>query len=625
MHDRLESRLLALARDTAALSEDLGYGELADRIEVDVAGSADRPANVVVVGEKKRGKSSLLNALVGQRDLLPVDADVATSCFLTLRHGTGFRVVAHDAEHPEGIEIERDEIAEYASVEGNRDPDDHERLLHEGVTSVEVELESPLLARGLVLVDTPGVGGLEAGHTEVTLATLRRADALVFVVDPDSPLRAPELRFLERATERIATVLFVMTKIDLYPGWQRVLEDDRGLIARHAPVFAGRPWAPVSSELRLEALEVGVRGDEVRSADMFQRSGFAALVEMLDEEVIQRADVLGLANVLHAAASALDRMATSEQTRIRAAAGDPRLVDELEAKQDRLRELTQGTAAWRQRSSEGFRRLDQDLQRDLQSRLRSARRGAEDRIDGGAPGFAESVERDYPAQLQAIWIDMTTNLQRGVADLVLDLAREFEADGADALALEVDLPQAVREMAPVARSEASESSFVDGLGPTMTGVAGAFWAARALAAAGISFPPLLIFGAGAALAHHVFGERSRQAELARTKRDLRTWLTRVGEDAGQAMAVQLRDTALDAPARAEDFFVKRLREHQERLQAEIGECRLQVQAEQVERARVHADAEARLRRIDELAGVAAALFRAVDEAAAPTATLVEGR
>ena len=205
MADGLETRLLTLARNTARLCNDLGYGELAGRIEIDAGGSADRPANVVVVGEKKRGKSSLLNALVGERDLLPVDADVATSCFLTLRHGAGERVVAHDAEHPDGVEIGRDEIAEYASVEGNRDPDDDERLLHEGVTSVDVELDDPLLARGLVLVDTPGVGGLEAGHTEVTLATLRRADALVFVVDPDSPLRTPELRFLERATERIAT------------------------------------------------------------------------------------------------------------------------------------------------------------------------------------------------------------------------------------------------------------------------------------------------------------------------------------------------------------------------------------------------------------------------------------
>ena len=609
-----ETRLLTLARNTARLCNDLGYGELAGRIEIDAGGSADRPANVVVVGEKKRGKSSLLNALVGERDLLPVDADVATSCFLTLRHGAGERVVAHDAEHPDGVEIGRDEIAEYASVEGNRDPDDDERLLHEGVTSVDVELDDPLLARGLVLVDTPGVGGLEAGHTEVTLATLRRADALVFVVDPDSPLRTPELRFLERATERIATVVFVMTKIDLYPGWQRILDDNRELVARHAPAFAGRPWAPVSSELRLEALELAARGDDARSADMLSAAGSPRWSACSTRR--------------SSSEPACSGSQTSSSRPPRHLTGWPRASRRASVPRPGIRGWW---TSWRRsraasRSSRGTPRPgDSDRARASapgpgaparppvpasrgSARGRGSHRGEPARVrgnggarlPGAAPGHLDRDDHQPPEGGGGA----RPRFGRGVR-----VRRRGDPRAGRR-------PSAGRAWtAPVTRTAGNESSFIDSLTPTMTGVAGAFWAARALAAVGVGFPPLVIFGAGALLAHHVFGERSRQAELARTKRDLRTWLARLGEDAGQTMAAQLRDIVLDAPARAEDFFVERLREHQERLQDEIAECRRQVQAEQAERARVHADAEARLRRIDELAAVAAELFTAVDEVA----------
>lgn len=611
MDDVLEQRLLAVSQDTAALARELGHAELAEKVDTKMARSADREVTVVVVGEKKRGKSSLINALIGVRDLLPVEADVATSCYLTIRSGPEPKVVATDAEHPDGIEIGPGEIAEYASVEGNRDPEDDDQVLHEGVTAVDVRLDHPLLRRGLVLVDTPGVGGLEAGHTEITLATLRRADALVFVVDPDSPLKASELRFLSRATERIATVLFVITKTDLYAGWQQILSDNRELLAHHGPTLADRPWIPVSSELGLEAAAAAEAGHHDRSAGLRRRSGLDELERHLVDDVVDRADVLELANVLQSAASTLDRMARAEEARIRAATGDPRLVDELDAKQDVLRRLTQANATWKRQATEEFRRLETDLQRTLQRRVRELRRQAEDRIDGGAPGFVEALERDTPAQLQAAWIEVTTVLQEGVAALMLSLTREFENDGVEPLTFDLEAPKGLASVPPISRAGPADS-LADNLPAALMGFGGASAGATALGAVGITFPPLLIVGAGVALAHFIFGERTRRSEQQRTQRELKVWVGRVCEDAAFEMAGKLRDRLAELPSTMEAFFVSRLEAKRTEVEREIADAKQRVRADQAERARERADAERRLRRIDELATAVAEGVEAID-------------
>ncbi len=67
------------------------------------------------------------------------------------------------------------------------------------VELVEVGLPNPFLERGITLVDTPGVGGLNAAHAAATLAFLPSADALIFVTDASAELSRPELDFLASA------------------------------------------------------------------------------------------------------------------------------------------------------------------------------------------------------------------------------------------------------------------------------------------------------------------------------------------------------------------------------------------------------------------------------------------
>ena len=114
------------------------------------------------------------------------------------------------------------------------------------VVLVEIGLPHPLLERGIALVDTPGVGGLNEAHALTTLAFLPSADAVVFVTDASAELTGPELEFLSRAVKAGPPILVAVTKVDMYPEWRRIVELDRDHLQA---VGMGVEPIPVSSAL----------------------------------------------------------------------------------------------------------------------------------------------------------------------------------------------------------------------------------------------------------------------------------------------------------------------------------------------------------------------------------------
>ena len=193
-----------------------------------------RPSTIVcVVGEFKQGKSSLVNGLLGQT-ICPVDDDLATSAITLVRFGEqAVATVKRKREDGSAVSeaVAIDQLGDWVSEAGNPRNE-------KNVERVEITVPSPLLKQGLVVVDTPGMGGLGAGHAAATLAFLPFADGLIFVSDASAELSAPEVDFLRRATELCPTVMFALTKIDLYPQWERIAELDRGHLERHASARA---------------------------------------------------------------------------------------------------------------------------------------------------------------------------------------------------------------------------------------------------------------------------------------------------------------------------------------------------------------------------------------------------
>jgi hypothetical protein len=204
----LRDTVLALVDDVAGLAR-TQVGPDAEKAVHDVATTVrGQSYNVVVCGEFKRGKSSLLNAIVDRKQLFPTGDRLTTSTVMTLRWGPRPRAVAHTvtADGERADEIPVDGIKEYVTA------DEGPRAWR--VTQVDVELPHDRLASGVVLVDTPGLGGVDEIHSAITLRFLPKADAVVLVLSAVQPASVSELEFAKRALAEKPAVIFALAMAD---------------------------------------------------------------------------------------------------------------------------------------------------------------------------------------------------------------------------------------------------------------------------------------------------------------------------------------------------------------------------------------------------------------------------
>ena len=160
---------------------------------------------VLVAGEAKRGKSTLINALLG-RDVLPSGVTPLTAVATTVRYGDDSRVEVvfrdgHEEKHPLTA------LADF--VTEKRNPR-NERM----VAGVTVYLDAAVLADGVELVDTPGTGSVFQWDTEAAHEALLTMDAAVFVLTADPPVSASERDLLDQVAELSVTTFAVLNKAD---------------------------------------------------------------------------------------------------------------------------------------------------------------------------------------------------------------------------------------------------------------------------------------------------------------------------------------------------------------------------------------------------------------------------
>jgi predicted GTPase len=161
--------------------------------------------NLVVAGEFKRGKSSVINALLGA-DVLPVSVVPLTSVVTLVRHGESpGATVAFAGGERRPIELR--EIADYATEKGNPGNAKH-------VDHVLVSWPCEWLRGGIRIVDTPGIGSVHQHNTDVALRFLPQADAVIFVASADQPVGRAELDFLADIRRDAAKVFCVLNKAD---------------------------------------------------------------------------------------------------------------------------------------------------------------------------------------------------------------------------------------------------------------------------------------------------------------------------------------------------------------------------------------------------------------------------
>lgn len=186
----LTSRFKSIYNGLLPLLQSVGKEESIKQINHLFSRIASNNVAVLVCGEFKRGKSSLVNALIGE-DLCPVDDSIATSSVTLIRYGVKVKVIRHflDSTNKAATEIiDYNQIANF--TKGSSVSIDNTILL-------EIEIPSETLKSGLCVIDTPGIGGLDARHLSLTSYALTKADCVLFVADAGEPISASELNFIK--------------------------------------------------------------------------------------------------------------------------------------------------------------------------------------------------------------------------------------------------------------------------------------------------------------------------------------------------------------------------------------------------------------------------------------------
>jgi GTP-binding protein EngB required for normal cell division len=504
----------ALANQAVALAGRRGRPDLVAAIRAEAERFRASGATVVLAGETNSGKSSLLNALVGYPDLSPVDVDVATGVHLVVRYSPTPTARVYLGEDPQGKPIEFADIAEWATVGGN--PGNTR-----GVRAVEIGLDHPLLRRGLILIDTPGVGGLQATHTEITLAAMRRADALVLVTDASAELAEPQLAFLTTASERVDLVIVALTKTDAYRGWATVLERNRSIVAKRAAGLAELSIVPVSSHYHLRAGILAESGNEGAAGTIRGLGAIPRLQAEISARVIDRLELVRLRNLVRVCAMTIERLKLADL--VQDTEADPELLEAMETERARMTALRHADAAWPRDLADGFQLLALSLNTELNRRVSELKRRYETTAaESPMPQLKNDLSRDLDLALRAMWTELAVAFADGVTNVLSTTADQLQLDRAGLPSAELDIPDRVLELPAMRGSAGFAGGQADLIGEIRTiafgalpgaGIAG--YAAQAMTGTllGAALVPVglaagLILGVVA-----VAGSRRRRAEL----------------------------------------------------------------------------------------------------------------
>jgi predicted GTPase len=231
------SRLLRLSK----LAQELGAESVAEEARELAARITEGRFYVACVGQFKRGKSTLLNALVGHT-VVPTGFVPVTAVPTVIRFGDELhaRVRIRDGSWRD---VDLSDLKEYVTEELN--PENKK-----DVDGAEVFVPSPLLSSGMCFVDTPGLGSVFTGNTATTQAFIPHIDAGLVVVGADPPIAGEELTLVESVGKQVQDLILVINKAD------RTTDPERAAAVKFTrEILAKRLHRPMGEVFEVSAAE----------------------------------------------------------------------------------------------------------------------------------------------------------------------------------------------------------------------------------------------------------------------------------------------------------------------------------------------------------------------------------
>ncbi len=391
-----------------------------------------RHFHLVVMGQFKRGKSTLINALLGA-EILPTAIVPLTSIVTRIGYGeTPAAAVLYLDGRREEVPLA--EIHRFVTERAN--PKNGLQ-----VKEVEVFFPSPLLRDGVRIIDTPGVGSVFDHNTEVAYNYLPHVDAGIFVVTADPPLSASEHRFLREVRGYVDQLFFVLNKADAVGDKDlaeaiaftaSVLEQDLRRTVKVWPVSArlaleGRLGKDENQWLRsgLPAFEEHLRGWLQREkGKTFLQSMTASLLRFVSDESMawkleQQAAKLSLEELRAKIARFEDSVRRIEEER-----DEHRFI--LNGRIRKLHESLDADLA--QLSAAEIPRLQAGLEARFREQVQTTREGREleSKLEEGLyreiveifSGFRDRTARRLAEALEAVYLDLAERTNRRITAFV---------------------------------------------------------------------------------------------------------------------------------------------------------------------------------------------------------------
>lgn len=291
-----KSALVGLIRESSGIINNIsltqyaeGLCQLGQKVDSDTF-------KIQIVGTFKNGKSTFINALLGE-DILPTKAVPCTAVINEIKYGekkailnfrnplpktllsdipdaTRAHMKAHGMTNVPPMEIDYDKISDYVTIPVNGDPD--EISLKSPYLSVELFYPSALLKEGVEIIDSPGLNE-NAERTAVTLEYLDKADAIIFLLDATKACAKDEMDTIEDilVPKGFDDMFFVVNRFDLIS--TRDQEDIKRFVENKVKEYTTNEIFYLSA---LNALEGKVDCDQV---EKLRDSGFLPFEAKLSE------------------------------------------------------------------------------------------------------------------------------------------------------------------------------------------------------------------------------------------------------------------------------------------------------------------------------------------------------
>jgi GTP-binding protein EngB required for normal cell division len=257
-----ESRLMELSEALQEIAKDEGH--LSESIGSAVERLKKKEFNLVLLGQFKRGKSTLANCFI-RKGILPSGVLPLTSIITEIRYG---RKEALHVCYASGKRrtFPLDTISSFVTEKlnpGNK----------KGVDKVIVFSDSAFLKNGVVLIDTPGTSSTLTHNTKVTEDYLPNCDAAIMLISADSPLSSEEVGFIKAIQRYAPRVFFVLNKCDY------VSEKDKRDMARHVECELRK--SGIASKVMPVSARVGLLGRLKKDGKLVAESGIQRLEKVL--------------------------------------------------------------------------------------------------------------------------------------------------------------------------------------------------------------------------------------------------------------------------------------------------------------------------------------------------------